>query len=101
MATDARTLRGGELEAELRRPGWRRSTGLAGGEHYRRGRLHLVIQLERRSGATVGYLHADRLDPLEHPIGHLVIDAGPLLLGWLLAGLAAGRVLRRSSPPKS
>jgi len=99
VATDARRLTGHELEAELGRPGWRRSTGLAGGEHYRRGRDHLVVTRER--GRTVGNLHTDRLDPATHPIGHLVVDGGPILLGWLVAGLVMGRVLRPSSPPKS
>jgi hypothetical protein len=89
---DARRLTGHELEAELGRPGWRRSTGLAGGEHYRRQQDHLVVT--REGGLTVGRIHKDRLDPATHPIGHLVIDGGPLLVGWFLLGLATGRVLR-------
>ena len=86
-----RTLTGAELKQELAAGGWRRSTGLAGGAHYRDGCRHLVVQLEQ--GRPVGRMHVDRLDPRTHPIGHLVMDAGPLLAGLVVAGGLAGVML--------
>ena len=92
MAGDTRrTLTGAELEQELDRPCWRRSTGLAGGAHYRDGCRHLVVKLEQ--GRPVGRMHVDRLDPQTNPVGHLLVDAGPLLAGLVVAGSLAGVML--------
>lgn len=84
MSAD-RDLDPSEVAALLGEGGWYPSNGIGAGVHWRRGREHL-----RQFITGYGRVHVDAYDPAEAPVRHVVVDAGPVALPFVLGGLVLG-----------
>lgn len=84
MSSPERGIRPAAARALLRSRGWKRSTGLYPGTHWRKPDGHGCLHLRRHAGAY--YLHRDAADPERHPVGHAAEVVEHLLPGLPLGG---------------